>query len=149
MKSPSFCVDFPDENRLLRFSFSPSFRRLAFSCSSASTFAVSDAVAAFLIPPLGVMVPSGFGATFKCFSVFRVAVSAEFNKFVSVASAFFRFLPEPAAFFSECVSPSSLSFCARMTRRSISAATIGRILMTLSGVYDSLHYKPSAILRHM
>lgn len=49
MKSPSLCFILPEENKLFRLSFGPSFRLFAFSCSSANTLAVKEAVDASLI----------------------------------------------------------------------------------------------------
>ena len=51
---------------------------------------------------------------------------------------FFRFL-EPGAFLREWVRPDSDSLCDRARRLCLSESLVGRIGMTLSSVYDSLH----------
>lgn len=93
MKSPFFLgTPLSEEKRLLRLSFAPSFRRLCFSFSSSRTLAVSEAVAAFLMPPLGAgVVPWGRGICVE-----GIEVSAE-----PVSAFFLRFLPDPEAFFRE------------------------------------------------
>ena len=62
--------------------------------------------------------------------------AAELVSPASVASVlvfFFRFFPDPDTFFSEWVSPWSLSCCDREARRSLSAVEVGNMAMTLSG----------------
>ena len=111
MKSPSFRVDFPDENKLFRLSFVPSFLRFACSSSSASTFAVSDAVAAFLIPPLGVAVPVFFSDTSVVLDAWLIVTDIWLDGMsaVSVSPFFFLFLLEPVAFLREWVRPCSFN----------------------------------------
>lgn len=114
------------EKRLLTLSFEVTFLRLALSCSSARTRAVKDAVPAFLIAPFA------FGASSfsKGFNLFVTSWSG--FSLISTAAFFFRFFPEPLAFFRECVRPCSRSFDIRFLRCSLSAEDVGRILMIFS-----------------
>lgn len=134
MKSLSFCGPLgPDENSLLMFSLRSSFRRLAFSCSSAKIFAVRDAVDAFLMPLVEALLPLMALGDFE-FSF--VAMSATLLDPMPSPSAacFFRFLPDPEAFFSECVRPCSLNDSARFASLFLSNGAMGRILMMFSAV---------------
>ena len=94
IKSKCFSsIPFLFENRLFTFSFAPSFLRLFRSSCSASTFAVKDAVFAFLI------LLSGF-SLFAC-----VGSKSSSTVASSTVVVFFLFLPAPGAFFRECVRP--------------------------------------------
>lgn len=124
--------------RLPRFSFMPIiFLLLFFSFSSSSTRAVSFAVAACLIP---------FGAPGVGVDVLLRLVPVLCSFCARGASSagsplpgfFFRFL-EPGAFLREWVRPDSDSLCDRARRLCLSESLVGRIGMTLSSVYDSLH----------
>lgn len=125
MKSRCFSsIPFFDENRLLTFSLAPSFLLLFLSSCSASTFAVRDAVSAFLI------LLSGFVTMLGPESVARVT-------FLSTAGSstlvfFFLFLLLPDAFFKEWVSPCSFRLWIRCSSLSLSACDVGRICMVLS-----------------
>lgn len=104
MKSPFFLnTPFSEEKRLLRLSFAPSLRRLFFDFSSSRTFAVSEAVAAFLIPPLGVRLPlPGCGVCLPESFLASLSLRAGIDvSAVPISSFFFRFLPDPEAFFKE------------------------------------------------
>ena len=95
IKSKCFSsIPFLFENMLFTLSLAPSFLRLFRSSCSASTFAVNDAVSAFL------MLLSGF-SLFVCVGL-RGASGTVASWTVAV---FFLFLPAPGAFFSEWVSP--------------------------------------------
>lgn len=92
-------------NRLLMFSLPPiNFFLFLRSFSSSKTFAVSDAVAAFLIPVfvVGVDVPPRLLVVFPA--------PAASGSFVDSPLAFFLRFFEPGAFFRECVRPCSASF---------------------------------------
>ena len=143
MKSTCFSsIPFLFENKLFTLSFAPSFLRLFLSSCSASTLAVRDAVSAFL------MLLSGF-SLFACvlgpaflvlFSGFLpfISVLDSTGRSVTVASltvaVFFLFLPEPGAFFNECVRPWDLRLSMRCSRRSLSVWETGRIGMMFSAV---------------
>lgn len=108
MKSPSFFgTPFSDVNRPFRFEFSASFRRLLFSCCSARTLAVREAVPACLMPPLGVDVPLAGVEPFAEFDSCGTSDGslALFGASVEALAFFFLFFPEPGAFFSEWVRP--------------------------------------------
>lgn len=108
MKSPSFLgTPFSDVNRLFKLEFSASFRRLFFSCCSARTLAVEEAVPACLIRPLGVDVPLTAVDPFAEFASFGIFESslAGLGASAGVSIFFFLFFPEPGAFLSECVRP--------------------------------------------
>lgn len=95
IKSKCFSsIPFLLENKLFTFSFTTSFFRSFRSSCSASTFAVNNAVSAFL------MLLSGF-SLFVCF-FWKDSSATEDSSTVAV---FFLFLPAPGNFFSECVRP--------------------------------------------
>lgn len=135
MKSSRFALSFlPSflENRLLIVSFWPIFRRFVLSFCSANTRAVSEEVAAFLIPLFcawsGTGVEDDLGAS-------RSGASLV----VSVGSVFFLRFLGPGSFFKECVRPCSASFCPRAMSLCLSSSFVVRIEMMFSSVYDSLH----------
>lgn len=127
--------------RLLILSLVPSiFRRFFFSFSSSSTRAVSNAVAAFLIP----LEPPGVGVDVLLrLAVALVDFSVGFGSLPASAAspfaAFFLRFFEPGAFFKECVRPCSASLCPRSMSCCLSASFVGRMGITLSGVYGSSH----------
>lgn len=127
-----------DENKLFKLVLAPSFLRLLRSFSSSRTLAVKDAVAAFLIPPLGVAVPlpgcgvAGFCNSLVAWTSVTVTVGTE-STTDRASPCFFRFLPDPGAFFKQCVRPCSFSLLVRVTRRAASVVENGRIEITLSG----------------
>lgn len=124
MKSKCFSsIPFLFENKLFTLSLAPSFLRLFRSCCSARTFAVNNAVSAFL------MLLSGF-SLFVCVDLRGSSTTVA----SSAVAAFFRFLPAPAAFFSECVRPWDFRTAMRCSRRSLSAWEVGRIGMMFSAV---------------
>ena len=99
MKSVRFSSIVPlVENKLLTLSFAPSLRLLLRASCSASTFAVKEAVSAFLI------LLSGLGVAGLGFDMFSDGSSSATSVFFKLA-CFFLFLPLPVAFFKECVKP--------------------------------------------
>ena len=166
MKSPFLRISFPEmvENRLCMFSFLPAtLRRFLRSCSSSRTLAVNIAVAAFLIPfgtgaVIGVDVPlsiallgtscgvdvrdAGFGSGFEAGR--SEEDSTSLDAVTSSFPFFFRFL-EPGAFLSECVRFCSAKFWARAISRSLSTSLTGRMGMTFSVLYGSLHYEDQSV----
>lgn len=141
MKSPSFCFVLPVENKLFRLSFEPSFRRFAFSCSSANTSAVSEAAAAFLIPLASLIVPLDFRLALAESTGPLTGTTSDVARPSAAAGSkrFFRFLPEPETFLSECVRPCSLKRCDRSVRRFFSEGRTGSMVMMFSIVNGSLH----------
>lgn len=124
MKSKCFSsIPFLFENKLFTLSLPPSFLRLFRSSCSARTFAVSDAVSAFL------MLLSGF-SLFVCVGLRGSSATVA----SSTVAVFFLFLPAPGAFFSECVRPWDFSAATRCSRRSLSVWEVGRIGMIFSAV---------------
>jgi hypothetical protein len=120
IKSPLFLPSLVSfVKRLSKLSLRPIIlRRFFFSFSSFNTRAVSEAVAAFLMPfPL---VP-GVGVAFL------ISASVE----SSAVACFLRFF-EPGAFFREWVRPCSASLAPRAIRRCLSSSLVGRIAITLS-----------------
>ena len=92
-------------NRLLIFSLPPiNFFLFLRSLSSSKTFAVSDAVAAFLIPVFVV----GVDMPLRLLVVFPAPVAS--GSFVESPLTFFLRFFEPGAFLRECVRPCSASF---------------------------------------
>lgn len=129
MKSECFSsIPFLFENKLFTLSFAPSFLRLFRSSCSARTFAVKDAVFAFL------MLLSGF-SLFVCVGS-RGSSAAVASSTVAV---FFLFLPAPGAFLRECVRPWDFRSWMRCSRRSLSVWEMGRMGMIFSVVKDWLH----------
>lgn len=118
-----------EENSAFKFSLGATFRRLLRSSCSARTLAVRAAVSSFLMASDGVSNLDSFD--------------------LSAASGFlldwvcFLFLFEPGAFFRECVSPSDWSFDNRSRSRSLSVGETGRMGITFSVEYGSLH-----LIRH-
>lgn len=109
IKSPSFLAAPCSENRDLRLSFPPSLRRFCFCFSSSSTFAVREAVAAFLMAPLDARIPS-LGSIICGPEGFSAPVwtgAGVGTRAVTVSTFFFRFFPDDGAFFNECVRPRS------------------------------------------
>ena len=114
IKSTCFSsIPFLFENKLFTFSFAPSFLRLFRSSCSASTFAVRDAVSAFLMllsgfSLLACVLSSAFLLLLPGCSPFTSVLDST-GRSVTVASltvaVFFLFLPAPGAFFNECVRP--------------------------------------------
>lgn len=141
MKSPFFSFFEPFVKRLCRFSFFPTlFWRFFFSFSSSRTRAVNIAVAAFLIPAgntVGTWVPG------VCDLDSGVSIGVGVD---SPLACFLRFL-EPDAFLRECERPCSASFWTRLNKYCLSASLVGRIGITLSSVYASLHYSIQVIIR--
>lgn len=130
------------ENRLSRFSFPPIiFRRFFFSFSSANTRAVSEEVAAFLIPlPEAVLgtdveVLLRFLESEDCLGTTKPAGSMVpgASATPSAVAFFLRFF-EPGAFLRECVRPCSASFWPRAIRRCLSSFLVVRMLMMFSSV---------------
>lgn len=138
--------------RLFRLSFALSiFRRLFLSFSSSRTRAVSTAVEEFLIPVdapgVGVDVlllleaplcSSDLDGTAGLDSPGVASCSAA-GVAASPLAFFLRFF-EPGAFFKEWLRPCSASFWPRAISRCLSASFCGRIGMTFSSAYDSLHW---------
>lgn len=128
--------------RLSRFSFPPIiFRRFFFSFSSANTRAVSEEVAAFLIPLLEAVLSTGVEVLLRllvsedCLGTIKPAGSMVPGASVTPSAvAFFLRFFEPGAFLRECVSPCWASFWPRAIRRSLSSFFVVRMLMMLSSV---------------
>lgn len=134
---PSFFV-----KRLSRFSFPPIiFRRFFFSFSSANTRAVSEEVAAFLIPLLEAVLGTGVEVLLRllgsedCLGTTNPAGSMVPGASATPsAEAFFLRFFEPGAFLRECVRPCSASLWPRAIRRSLSSFLVVRMLMILSSM---------------
>lgn len=125
-----------DENRPFKFSLGAVFLRLLRSSCSAKTLAVSAAVSSFLMASDGVSNLDSFDGS---------RPGAATPSILSAASGFllgwvcFLFLLEPGAFFRECVRPSDWSFDNRSRSRSLSVGDTGRMGITFSVEYGSLH----------
>ncbi len=129
----------------------PNLRRLFRSNSCSSTRAVKDAVAAFLMPLLAAAVlPLGCGVDdLLGFSLLSPSLTTSKEVVGSTSTVailpllaalfFFRFLPDPDAFFNECVKPCSFNDLARAVKRSTSAEKAGSIGMIFSAEKGSLH----------
>jgi protein kinase C substrate 80K-H len=129
LAAPSFL-----ENRLLIFSFSRIiFRRFFFSFSSASTRAVSEEVAAFLIPLLDALFATAVEVLLLLLGSDDCLEASELASAALSVACFLRFF-EPGAFLRECVRPCSASLCPRAMSRCLSASFVVRIDMTFSSV---------------
>lgn len=131
-----------EENSVCKLSFGAIFRRLLRSSCSAKTLAVSDAVSSFLIAFDDGTVASPFNGKSGPATTSATAVASPFL----LSGAFFLFLPKLGAFFRECVRPVDCSLDSRSRRRSLSADEEGRIGITFSAKYVSLHWQTSAQL---
>ena len=121
-------IPFIEENKLFKLLFLAIFRRLFFSCSSARTFAVSEAVSGFWIVPSSIITVLG-----ECeMADFGFLSSTSRVVAPTLTGSFFLFFPVPGAFLSECARHCSFSFCARSLRCCLSADDVGRIVITLS-----------------
>ena len=124
-----------DENSAFKFSLGAVFLRLLRPSCSAKTLAVSAAVSSFLMAfDGGSNLDSFNGKPGPATPSVLVAASGFLLDWVC-----FLFLLEPGAFFRECVRPSDWSFDNRSRSRSLSVGDTGRMGITFSVEYGSLH----------